>query len=105
MNLPQRSQRAQRKASAELVGSYPTRRSFCVNAVDKGVRSQKVGREQLVVGSVSALRDRLKGLTGSGNMPSCGGKEGRDGDTVSRTLTKVYCASGYLSSDKLKAMD
>ena len=35
----------------------------------------------------------------------CGEEEGRTGDTVDRTLTKEYLIPGYLSSDKLKAVD
>jgi hypothetical protein len=35
----------------------------------------------------------------------CGGKEGWDGDTVGGTLTREYRGRGYLSSDKLKAVD
>ena len=97
-----------------------TPRSFCVNAVDKGVSErfgvkavdkglirQRVDSEQWVVSSLSALalRDWLQELTDCENTPSCGMKEGRNGDTVSRTLTKEYRISGYLSSDKLKAVD
>jgi len=32
-------------------------------------------------------------------------KEGGSGDTISRTLTKEYRSSVYLSSDKLRAVD
>jgi hypothetical protein len=39
---------------------------------------------------------------GRGYTLGCGEKEGRSGDTVSRTLTEWYL---YLSSDKLKAVD
>jgi hypothetical protein len=42
------------------------------------------------------LRDE-RGYTRDG-----GEKEGRNGDTVSRTLTKEYRICEYLSSDKLK---
>jgi hypothetical protein len=47
-----------------------------------------VDSEQWVVSSLSglALRDWLQELTECGNTSSCGMKEGRNGDTVSRTL-------------------
>ena len=78
-----------------------TPRAFCVNAVDKGVSErfgvkaadkglsrQRVDSEQWIVSSLSglALRDWLQELTDCENTPSCGEKEGRNGDTVSRTL-------------------
>ena len=52
---------------------------FCVNAVDKGV-SERFG--------VKAVDKGLMGLGACGNRSSSGGREGRSGDTVSRTLTR-----------------
>ena len=82
-------------------GREPTPRCVCVNAVDKrvserfgvkavdkGLSWQKVDSEQWVVRSFSALplRDWLQELKDCGNTLSGGGKEGLNGDTVSRTL-------------------
>jgi hypothetical protein len=94
MNLPQRSQRAQRKA--EGADRYPTRQSFCVNALSKGVTARF---------GVKAVDKGLNGRGGCENRFSLGERAGRNGDTVTRTLTKAYRISGYLSSDKLKAVD
>jgi hypothetical protein len=111
-----------------------TPRAFCVNAVDKGLtvligvplglargkkavdtprlRSgqeglsrQRVDSEQWVVSlSALALRDGLQELTECENTPSCGMKEGRNGDTVSRTLSYIYRIRYCLSSNKLRAV-
>jgi hypothetical protein len=108
------------REAAELPQRYATPPSVCANAVDKGVSGrfgvkavdkglsrQKVDSEQWAVGSISAsaLRDWRQGLKECENTLSAGGKEGRNGDIVSTTLTKEYPIRVYLSSDKLKAVD
>jgi hypothetical protein len=40
-----------------------------------------------------------------GYTRGCGEKEGRNGDTVSRTLLGIYRIRYYLSSEKLRAVD
>jgi hypothetical protein len=66
-----------------------------------------VDSEQWVVSSLSALalRDWLQELTDCENTPGCGQKEGRNGDTVSRTLLRDYRIRYYLSSEKLKTVN
>jgi hypothetical protein len=75
---------------------------FGVKAVDKGLSRQRVDSERWVVSSLSALalRDWLQEFTDCENTPGCGEKEGRDGDTVSRTLSYIYRIRYYLSSEK-----
>jgi hypothetical protein len=46
----------------------------------------------------------LQNLSDGGYTQGCREKEGGNGDTVSRTLTKRYRIAAYLSSDKLRRL-